>query len=81
MSLNNLIQKLDQLNKEIAKEEDINMNNDSNVDDYTSSVKDDYILLDLNRNLKIDVINYTKLVKNNIRLCNRLINNIENKSK
>ena len=81
MSLNNLIQKLDQLNKEIANEEEIDISSESNIDDLASSVKEDYILLDLNRNLKVDLINYTKLVKNNIRLCNRLLNTIENKSK
>lgn len=80
MSLDNLIQKLDQLNKDISKSEDIDLTTESYDADYISSVKEDFILLDLNRNLTEDLINYKKLVKNNIRLCNRLLSKLENKS-
>lgn len=78
MSLKKLIETINHLNNEVSKSDDLAESTDNYIDEYSNSkTSTNFVLLDLNRNLKPDIINYNKLVKNNIALCNTILQKLD----
>ncbi|VVU95161.1 hypothetical protein CPAV1605_886 [seawater metagenome] len=82
MNYKNISKQINYLNQEIASSENITETSESFINEYSNAKNNtEYVLLDLNKNLKPDIVNYSKLVKNNIALCNTILNKLEKLSK